>query len=72
MFGGKIGTTELIIILVIVLLIFGGAKIVDLAKSMGKAKVEFKKAQEEADKEEKLKVAAAQKDSEKSAQTAQK
>ena len=38
-----IGTTELIIILVIVLVIFGGAKLPKLAKSLGQAQREFRK-----------------------------
>ena len=41
MFG--IGPTELIIILVIVLVLFGGAKLPKLARSLGEAQKEFKK-----------------------------
>jgi sec-independent protein translocase protein TatA len=41
------GPTELIIILLIVLLIFGGTKLPKLAKSLGEAQKEFKKGQEE-------------------------
>ncbi len=52
----NIGPLELILILVIILLIFGGGKIVDLAKSLGKAKAEFKKAQEEAETDDKAKA----------------
>lgn len=37
------GPTELIIVLLIVLLIFGGAKLPKLARSMGQASKEFKK-----------------------------
>ncbi len=42
MFG--IGTNELILILIVTLLIFGPSKLPDLAKSMGKAISEFRKA----------------------------
>ncbi len=39
----NLGAPELLIILVIVLLIFGGAKLPQLARSLGKAQSEFKK-----------------------------
>jgi sec-independent protein translocase protein TatA len=38
---------ELIIILLVVLLLFGGAKLPKLARSLGEAQKEFKKGQEE-------------------------
>ena len=38
-----IGPAELIIVLLIVLLIFGGAKLPSLARSMGQAASEFRK-----------------------------
>ena len=38
----NLGPTELIIILLIVLLVFGGAKLPKLARSMGQAQKEFK------------------------------
>jgi len=41
MFG--LGAQELLIILVIVLVLFGGSKLPDLAKSLGKSMKEFKK-----------------------------
>ena len=37
------GPTELIIILLIVMLVFGGAKLPKLARSLGEAKTEFEK-----------------------------
>jgi len=39
----NLGPTELIIVLLIVLLIFGGSKLPKLARSMGQAHREFKK-----------------------------
>ena len=44
---GSIGTGELIIILVILLVLFGGAKLPGLARSLGKAQKEFKDGQNE-------------------------
>ena len=43
----NLGAPELIIILLIVLLIFGGAKLPKLARSIGQASKEFKKGVEE-------------------------
>jgi sec-independent protein translocase protein TatA len=40
---GSLGTGELLIILAIVLLVFGGAKLPKLARSLGQAQREFKK-----------------------------
>lgn len=42
-----LGAPELLIILVIVLLVFGGAKLPKLARSLGEAQREFKKGHEE-------------------------
>ncbi|MEO6628743.1 MAG: twin-arginine translocase TatA/TatE family subunit [Aquihabitans sp.] len=42
-----LGAPELLIVLVIVLLLFGGAKLPKLAKSLGEAQREFKKGTEE-------------------------
>ena len=39
---GSFGTPELIIVLVIVLLVFGGSQLPKLAKNLGKAQKEFK------------------------------
>ncbi len=47
---GGIGPTELIIIFLIVILIFGGKKIPEIAKGLGKGIKEFKSAQKEPDK----------------------
>lgn len=43
----NLGPTELIIVLVIVLVLFGGAKLPKLAKSLGEAQREFKKGSED-------------------------
>ena len=43
-----VGPTELIIVLVIVLVLFGGRKLPELARSLGQAKREFQKAGDEA------------------------
>lgn len=42
-----LGTTELLIILGILILLFGAKKLPDLANSMGKSIKEFRKAQDE-------------------------
>lgn len=44
---GDVGAPELLIILVVVLLVFGGAKLPELARSLGKAKNEFQKGVDE-------------------------
>ena len=44
-----LGGTELVLILAIVLLLFGGSKLPSLARGMGQAVKEFKKAQREDD-----------------------
>ncbi len=45
----NLGPTELIIVLVIVLVLFGGAKLPKLAKSLGEAQREFKKGSDESE-----------------------
>ncbi|MDD4879247.1 MAG: twin-arginine translocase TatA/TatE family subunit [Candidatus Omnitrophica bacterium] len=45
----NIGFPELIIILIIVLLVFGAARLPEIARSLGKAINEFKKAMKEDD-----------------------
>ena len=52
MFG--IGTTELIIIMFIILLIFGAKKLPELAQGLGKGIREFKKASNEIQEELKI------------------
>lgn len=47
-----LGTGELLIVLVIVLLLFGAKKLPDLAGSMGKSIREFRKGAEETDEEQ--------------------
>jgi sec-independent protein translocase protein TatA len=46
-----IGAPELLIILIIVLLVFGGAKLPKLARSLGEAQKEFKKGVNESSRE---------------------
>lgn len=41
---GRFGTTEILVILVVVLLLFGGKKIPELMKGLGSGLNEFKKA----------------------------
>jgi len=43
----NLGAQELIIILVLVLILFGGAKLPQLARSLGEAQREFRKGQDE-------------------------
>ncbi len=48
---GNIGTTELLLIALIVLIFFGSKKIPELAQGLGKGIREFKKATREAEEE---------------------
>ena len=47
----SLGITEIVLILVVVLVLFGGKKIPELARSLGRAKAEYKKAKEGIEKE---------------------
>jgi len=47
-----LGAPELLIILVVVLVLFGGAKLPKLARSLGQAQKEFKQGMEESSKPE--------------------
>jgi sec-independent protein translocase protein TatA len=49
----RIGMGELIVILIIVLLLFGAARLPEIAKSLGKSIKEFKKAMKDTDEEKK-------------------
>jgi sec-independent protein translocase protein TatA len=48
-----LGAPELIILLIILMLLFGGSKLPALAKGLGQSIKEFKKASKEGDEEEK-------------------
>ena len=43
----NLGATELLIVLLVILVLFGGAKLPKLARSLGQAQNEFKKGQRE-------------------------
>lgn len=42
----SLGVTEIVLILVVVLVLFGGKRIPELAKALGRAQYEYKKAKE--------------------------
>ena len=42
----SLGLTEIVLILVVVLVLFGGKRIPELAKALGKAQYEYRKAKE--------------------------
>ena len=54
---GKIGLTEIILVLLIVVLLFGGRKIPELMKGIGQGMKEFKKASKYDPDDEKNQVA---------------
>ncbi|MBR2273680.1 MAG: twin-arginine translocase TatA/TatE family subunit [Alphaproteobacteria bacterium] len=47
----SLGFSEIILILMVVLVLFGGKKIPELARGLGKAQAEYKKAKEAINKE---------------------
>jgi len=53
---GNFGITEIILILVVVVLLFGGRKIPELMKGIGQGMKEFKKASKVEDEPEKMKA----------------
>ena len=50
-FIGPLGTSEMIMIFIVVLLLFGAKKLPELARGVGKSMGEFKKAREEFERE---------------------
>lgn len=62
-----IGAPELMVVLVILLVLFGGAKLPSLAKGLGQSIREFKKASREDDESEAKKPAEAKKTSDEAA-----
>ena len=53
---GNFGVTEIILILLVVVLLFGGRKIPELMKGIGQGMKEFKKASKVEDEPEKMKA----------------
>lgn len=53
---GRLGLTEIILILLVVVLLFGGRKIPELMKGLGQGLRDFKKASKVEDEPEKLKT----------------
>lgn len=50
-FIGSLGTPELILIFIVILLLFGAKKLPELARGVGKSMGEFKKAREDFERE---------------------
>lgn len=48
--GMNVGPTELLVVLAIILVLFGGKKLPDLARSLGRSLGEFKKGKDEGEK----------------------
>ena len=57
----NVGTVQLIIVILLICVFFGGKKIPELARSLGKAKGEFKKGLDEGEAELKKESAASEK-----------
>lgn len=51
--AGLVGTPELIVIFLVLLLLFGGGKLPELARALGQAKKEFHKASKEEEEKDK-------------------
>ncbi|MBR2344156.1 MAG: twin-arginine translocase TatA/TatE family subunit [Lentisphaeria bacterium] len=59
-----IGAFEIIVILLVILLLFGAKRIPDLARALGKASYEFKKAKQTLEQESQELMASAEKNAE--------
>ena len=64
----SIGFTEILLILVVILILFGSKRIPELAKALGKASFEFKNAKETLKKEAKELAEAAEESAKKEAE----
>jgi sec-independent protein translocase protein TatA len=56
MYAMALGYQELLIILVIIMVLFGGSRLPQLAKALGQSKRAFKDGQDEADEEERVRL----------------
>ena len=63
-----LSTSEILVIVVLVLILFGAKKIPELARSLGRASYEFKKAKEDLVNDAKEVTEAAEKEAEKEAE----
>lgn len=71
MLGFMIGGTEWLLIIVVVLLLFGARRIPDLARALGRASYEFKKARKEIVQESEALLAESEKAAEKADEKAE-
>jgi sec-independent protein translocase protein TatA len=67
-----LSTTEILVIVILVLVLFGAKKIPELARSLGRASYEFKKAKEDLVNDAKEAAEAGEKAAEKEAEEAEK